>query len=869
MSDIRFPEIRRDLIIKCVDRGDGHELYVIKDPLRTEYFEFEELHTTVIRELDGKSTIEEIAKRIGDRFDVILPTKVVEDFVQTLRYKFLLEIDHMPEVSDKAQAALAKTALAMLTNTGLLNVETGMPAADEAQAQAIDWLKRGNITEASKMYSVALQMAPDVVQLKQAHRALQIAVLETLSAKRKSLLAPTFAIKNPERLLGFLARHLAFLFTLPGALAIAAFFFGALFLAIGTGERLIDDLLRMISGGYGIAALIPYILAGWAFGFPLHELAHGTACRYYGGQPRELGVRLMFGIIPGAYCDVSDTHLFNGRLPQVVTFAAGPITDLTLFAVGVYIWWATPSDTPLNRVMIGSFMVPAALSSMQNLVPLGRQDGYYLLNAACKHTHIERTGYMAVQRRYNRIRRKLPQGFLGTVLFTGLALIGLFALFYCYGAGRRFLAWTFRTFMALSIGLYLFALLGWVRTTIAIFVPLNITYLLLRFLVVLHLGIELLIGRLGGIIGVLLAFKMARGFVLKMIDQVPAIPNKPFRSAAVNISLVFWVILLLLAAYITPWQPESTGNAKVVSRQRVAVRAPVPGEIAEVFVHEKDRVSVGDLLFRLRDPNLDLQIVQTQSAAEKCNYQLLLMRLGPTREAQISARARVNRARIQEREAQRIARNANALGDVFSQETLRQAQDNRLRREADTTAVAAHASAALSTDQLQIRSQSAACLQLGQQLDELRTRKAALLVRAPIAGTVTTREVDMLVGSWAAPATDLITIMDLDHLRVEVTTKAEVRREAQIGSIAKIRFSPDIPDLDATVTKSQAQLVDQDKGKETGAIVVTAEIKDPPAWLRAGMVGEGFYRSPTTSLLRMVVVEPLLHLTGIEIWRNI
>ncbi|GAA4857067.1 hypothetical protein [Saccharopolyspora rosea] len=102
-----------------------------------------------------------------------------------------------------------------------------------------------------------------------------------------------------------------------------------------------------------------------------HELGHASGCRYSGAQPGAIGVGMLL-VVPAFYTNVTDAYRLNrkGRLR----------TDLG----GVYF---TVIFIPVATMLYGltgypPFLVCVALShlnALQQLLPLLRLDGYYIL----------------------------------------------------------------------------------------------------------------------------------------------------------------------------------------------------------------------------------------------------------------------------------------------------------------------------------------------------------------------------------------------------------------------------------------------------------------------------------------------------------
>jgi putative peptide zinc metalloprotease protein len=110
----------------------------------------------------------------------------------------------------------------------------------------------------------------------------------------------------------------------------------------------------------------------------VHEAAHGATLKHFGGEVHDSGVLFMF-FTPCLYCNVSDAWLLPEKWKRLAIAAAGGISDLCLWALGVFAWRLTVVGTPVNQVAL-SVITMCGARSLINFNPLLRLDGYYLLS---------------------------------------------------------------------------------------------------------------------------------------------------------------------------------------------------------------------------------------------------------------------------------------------------------------------------------------------------------------------------------------------------------------------------------------------------------------------------------------------------------
>ncbi|GEM_PF-2410215 len=109
----------------------------------------------------------------------------------------------------------------------------------------------------------------------------------------------------------------------------------------------------------------------------IHEYGHAMACRAFGGQVRRMGI-MLYVLAPMAFCDVSDAHRFASKRDRMIVGAAGIYVQLavaSLFAIA-WAWLPMPSAVAL---VLAQFVAVTMVSTLANLNPLLKLDGYYIL----------------------------------------------------------------------------------------------------------------------------------------------------------------------------------------------------------------------------------------------------------------------------------------------------------------------------------------------------------------------------------------------------------------------------------------------------------------------------------------------------------
>jgi putative peptide zinc metalloprotease protein len=188
-----------------------------------------------------------------------------------------------------------------------------------------------------------------------------------------SLLYLRVRVCDPDRLLGWMARHLNFFYT-PAFMVLSALtILGAVAVAMTNWEEAAQTLPRL----YQLSA-IPVISLVIFLVIAAHEFAHGLTCKRLGGEVREMGFMLVY-FQPALYCNVSDAWLFPEKSKRLWVGFAGPYFELFLWALCTIAWRLTDVETTINYLAF-IVMTSSGIKTLFNFNPLIKLDGYYLLS---------------------------------------------------------------------------------------------------------------------------------------------------------------------------------------------------------------------------------------------------------------------------------------------------------------------------------------------------------------------------------------------------------------------------------------------------------------------------------------------------------
>ncbi|MNR86916.1 Peptidase family M50 [compost metagenome] len=182
-------------------------------------------------------------------------------------------------------------------------------------------------------------------------------------------------LHDPSRLLDLSEPAGRFFFSRSGFACIASLIVLALAILsmhAGTlGTLILGNLGHRWVGGIG-SFLLAYLLCS-----TVHEYGHAMACRAFGGKVQRMGV-MLYLFFPMAYCDVSDAHRFPEKWKRLVVSAAGIYFQLMLAALAG-LAWAWLSLPEAAELVLAQMVAITAISTLANLNPLLKFDGYYML----------------------------------------------------------------------------------------------------------------------------------------------------------------------------------------------------------------------------------------------------------------------------------------------------------------------------------------------------------------------------------------------------------------------------------------------------------------------------------------------------------
>ncbi len=236
--------------------------------------------------------------------------------------------------------------------------------------------------------------------------------------------------------------------------------------------------------------------------------------------------------------------------------------------------------------------------------------------------------------------------------------------------------------------------------------------------------------------------------------------------------------------------------------RKVMLASQIPGKVAAVTADEGDRVSAGQVLVRLDDSDLRVQVAQAQAAVQaaqaaqglaQSRLDLALAGARPQERVQVEQAVRQAKAGLDNAEAElkrsqdlfdRGAISAQQLDLARTQEKVAQSQYRSAQEQLSLVREGARPED-IQAAREQVRQTQAGIAQAASALEAAQATLAKTVIRSPLGGAVSQREVDP--GQTVMPGQTLVEVVDNRQVYVKAkVSESEVRR-VRPGQQAAVR----------------------------------------------------------------------------------
>jgi putative peptide zinc metalloprotease protein len=381
---------------------------------------------------------------------------------------------------------------------------------------------------------------------------------------------------DPRRLFDWLLPRTAFLFT-PGFVCVSlALILAATYVSVAHSREIGGNLLQLFT----LSELPKFLLIGLIVG-AIHELAHGLACEHFGGPVREIGFLLMF-FQPCLYCDVSASWMLPKR-QRLIVMLAGSYSTYLVWACATLAWRVLDPQAAPGRLCVSIILI-AGLSLFVNFNPLIKLDGYYMLSDLLEMPNLRmRTlGYLRsrLEGRAPAVTRK--EHFTYLVFGAGAVVFSLSAL----GS----IVWVAGGYLISH-----FQLAGLTLVAALIAVPMT---------------------------------SKTKPDVLGLIASFARAAWKKFRNPVRFLALAG----LMTGLGMIPWDLKISSAFRILPARELTVAAQVDGQIVAIYVEEGSRVSLGQPIAVLANPDRSHDRAKTRAELDAARARLAVLRSGSRRE---------------------------------------------------------------------------------------------------------------------------------------------------------------------------------------------------------------------------------------------
>lgn len=798
------PKIRDDLLY-YPDPGDDTRQF-IKDPVRRQFFRYNELQIEIAKALDGNRSLADVQAYLSERFEADITTASIERFVARLKAHYLLDVTAYSVDDATTRRRIARRVLRRRVARAA--------GDDDVIAGALAELEEGDPCAVARRLHALDAADPSHERARQVLHAIRSEFVKTQTMEVSH--ATLIHAFDPDALVGGVDRALGrYLFSWWGVLFIASLVLSAIPSAVSV-------LGQSEIGAVGVLDVVVFLVGLQVVNF-LHELCHGLACKHYGGRVDDVGWMLIYGVFPANYCDTSDSYLFPQRRAKIVVQLAGSLGTLVILALLFHALAIIDPSFPLWTGLVWLSIVQI-VATYSNFIPLVKYDGYYALADYLAIANLRERSFAYVRGTLQRVLLGVPAaGAESTPLERRVfavygALASVYTVVFIYGI---YISWL------MPLAIEHLGTLGLV---------LSAAYLA-----------NLLVRRMLASIARFVAFLVEQRRVVFTVRRTLA-----FAAAGAAVAGV-------LAA---PWPLQIESTLTVEPQLRVPLRTSEAGIVVEMLVAEGEAVRAGQLVAVLRADALERDRAIAGAELAIASAQLERRRRPRAEEADLSiARTAAARARTTAA-AERVgqARVFEGRG-IVSEAELAAARASEGRAAGAAMITAAETRLVLAG----AREEDLAALEAAQrrwqaQIADLDARIARLQVKSPVAGIVVTRRPHELVGAALAAGEPLIEVHDGARWRLRIVpSRGEPLTGVAVGQrVEAATYGDPAHHVGTTIGEIQPPAGDDER-------VVVYSVPIAHADWRSGYTGRARIHAPERSVAYRLFVVPVMRLLSFEL----
>ncbi len=328
----------------------------------------------------------------------------------------------------------------------------------------------------------------------------------------------------------------------------------------------------------------------------MHEFGHGFMCKHFGGECHEMGVMILV-LTPCLYCNVSDSWMLPSKWRRAAIGAAGIYVEVVLASLATFFWWFSEPGI-WNMLALNVMFIASVTTIVFNANPLLRYDGYYIMADLVEIPNLR-------QKATSILSRKLAHLCLGLEPPEDPFLPQRNQIFFAlYSVAAAFYRW----FVLASIMYFMFQ----------IFKPYRLEILGHMIVAMSMIGLV-----------VMPLYKVGKFFYVPgRIDKVKK-PRMYISMAVIATVIAAIVYVPLPHSVICVFEVEpraahgiESGGASSEGARPVYVEVTGGARLEEISVKPGDIVKKGDLLARLSNVEVELEITRIENQRNELKKQL-------------------------------------------------------------------------------------------------------------------------------------------------------------------------------------------------------------------------------------------------------